>query len=101
MVKLVTFTDAGDKPVYVNPVFVTFVERPAVGVFGHTTIHFGGDQLTVKEEPEAVVQALAQSNLAARQAEASPPPRVEAPVEPGSVSPPDVIALPEEPAPFS
>ncbi len=101
MVKLVTFTDAGDKPVYVNPVFVTFVERPAVGVFGHTTIHFGGDQLTVKEEIDAVVKALAQSNLQARQAEVQPEPRVQAPFEPRSVSPPDVIALPEEPSPLS
>ena len=61
MVKLVTFTDAGDNPIYVNPALVTFVERPAVGVFGNAVIHFGGHQITVKEEPQAVSAKLGQA----------------------------------------
>jgi len=76
MVKLVTFTDAGDNPVYINPGLVTFVERPAVGVFGHTAIHFGGHQLTVKEEPQAVLARLAQADdgpPSPTQLEARPP----------------------------
>jgi hypothetical protein len=59
MTKLVVFTDAGDKPVYVNPALVTFVEHPAIGVFGNAVIHFVGDhQLTVKQQAEAVLAAL-------------------------------------------
>ncbi|HUO22277.1 MAG TPA: hypothetical protein VMU59_07150 [Caulobacteraceae bacterium] len=59
MMKLVIFTDAGESPVYVNPEVVTFVARPAIEMFGNATINFvGGQTLTVKEHPEAVVQAL-------------------------------------------
>ena len=59
MLKLVTFTDAGDKPIYVNPALVTFIEHPAIGVFGHTAIHFVGDhQITVKEQTETVLAIL-------------------------------------------
>ena len=94
MVKLVTFHDAGDKPVYVNPIFVTFVERPAVGVFGNATIHFGGDQLTVKEEPEAVVSALAQSRQGEQRANAP----VASTPAPGHR---DVMTLPDGPATLS
>jgi hypothetical protein len=59
MLKLVALTDAGDKPIYVNPALVTFVEHPAIGMFGATAIHFVGDhQITVKERTETVLAIL-------------------------------------------
>ncbi len=63
MMTLVIFTDAGESPVYVNPKLVTHVARPALEVFGNTTIGFvGGQSITVKEHPDTVAAVLTASS---------------------------------------